>query len=79
MNNTNTYKVNFTVIGNRESATAVTFSPSIRKALEQAEGEAWREFETLGNTNYADCWVQIYNPKGRVIWAGFEGELRKAA
>jgi hypothetical protein len=79
MNNTNTYKVSFTVIGNVESAKAVTFSPSIKKALKQAESQAWDAFARTRSTNYADCWVNIYNPKGQMIWSGFEGELSRAA
>jgi hypothetical protein len=79
MNNTNAYKVSFTVIGNVESAEAVTFSTSIKKALKKAESAAWDLFYKQPNTNYSDCWVSIYNPKGQEIWSGFEGELSRAA
>lgn len=78
MNNLNTYKVSFTVIGNVESAEAVTFSTSIRKALKQASTQAWDAFTRTRSTNYADCWVSIYNPRGKQIWSGFEGELKRA-
>ena len=78
MNNTNTYKVSFCVIGNVESATAVTFSTSIKNALKKASSQAWDLFYKQPNTNYADCWVNIYNPKGKMIWSGFEGELKIA-
>ena len=74
MNNTNTYKVSFCVIGNVECASAVTFSTSLKKA----ESMAWDLFYKQPNTNYADCWVNIYNPKGKMIWSGFEGELKTA-
>ena len=78
MNNTNTYRVSFCVIGNVDCATAVTFSTSIKKALKKAESMAWDLFYKQPNTNYADCWVNIYNPKGKMIWSGFEGELKTA-
>ena len=78
MNNTNTYKVSFTVIGNVESAQAVTFSTSIKKALKKASDQAWDAVTRTRSTNYADCWVSIYNPKGKQIWSGFEGELKTA-
>ena len=78
MNNTNLFKVSFCVIGNIESATAVTFSTSIKKALKKAESQAWDLFSRTPSTNYADCWVNIYNPRGKMIWSGFEGELNAA-
>jgi hypothetical protein len=78
MNNTNAYKVSFTVIGNVESAEAVTFSTSIKKALAKASSQAWDAFTKTRSTNYADCWVNIYNPRGKMIWSGFEGELKAA-
>jgi hypothetical protein len=79
MSNTNLFKVSFCVIGNIESATAVTFSTSIKKALKQASSKAWDAFTRTPSTNYADCWVNIYNPRGKMIWSGFEGELSQAA
>lgn len=77
MNNTNTYKVSFSIIGNLDCPEAVTFSTSVKKALAKAEGQAWDLFSKSKNTNWVDCWVNIYNPKGKQIWAGFEGELKK--
>ena len=79
MSNTNLFKVSFCVIGNIESATAVTFSTSIKKALKKASSEAWDAFTRTPSTNYADCWVNIYNSRGKMIWSGFEGELSQAA
>jgi len=78
MNNTNTFKVSFCVIGNKDCCQSVAFSGSIKKALKQAASKAWDLFNTSSNTNWADCWVTIYNPKGKQIWSGFEGDLKTA-
>ena len=78
MNNTNTYKVSFSVIGNVNCCDAVTFSTSVKKALAKASDQAWELFNNSRNTNWADCWVTIYNPKGKQIWSGFEGDLQRA-
>lgn len=78
MSNTNTYKVTFTIIGNHNCEQAVTFSPSIRKALKQAESKAWDAFYNSRNTNWADCWVVIHNPRHKQIFAGFESDLSRA-
>jgi hypothetical protein len=71
------FKVNFYIIGNREGASSTGFSGSVKKALARAESAAWREFDKLGNTNYADCWVTIFNPYGKQVFAGFESDLSK--
>jgi len=75
MNNTNTYRASYCIIGNRDNATGFGFSTSIKKALRMAENKAWDLFYKQPNTNYADCWVNIYNPRGKMIWSGFDSEL----
>jgi hypothetical protein len=76
MNNLNTYKVSFAVIGNYDCPQAVGFSTSVREAIKKASEKAWDLFYKSPNTNWADCWVVVYNPKGKQICSGFEGELQ---
>jgi len=69
--NNNTYKVNFTVIGNRNCGHGVGFGRSVKAAIKQASNLAWSEFEKQGNSNWADNWMVIHNPYGRVVYQDF--------
>jgi hypothetical protein len=71
----NLFSVNFSVIGNRNCVEATVFSKSVKKAVRAASEEAWEKFNNSNNTNWADCWVRITNPRHKVIFAGFESDL----
>lgn len=69
------FKVDWHIIGNRVGVSGTGFSRSPMSAIKKAESAAWNKYDASGNTNYADSWVTIFNPYGKQIFAGFEGEL----
>ena len=71
------FKVNFYIIGNREGVEGTGFSKSPREAIKKAEGAAWDKFNNSNNSNWADCWVTIFNRYGKQVFAGFESDLSK--
>ena len=70
------FKVTYTIIGNRDCICNAGFSKSPKIALQNALRAAWDTYERSHNTNWADCWVRIYNPYGKEIFSGFESDLR---
>jgi hypothetical protein len=72
----NNYKVNVSIIGNRDCVEATSFSTSVKKALASATNKAWELYETSPNTNWSDSWVTIHNPRHKVIFEGFGSDLR---
>ena len=70
------FKVTYTIIGNRDCIRNAGFSKSPKIALQNALRSAWDSYERSHNTNWADCWVRIYNPYGKEIFSGFESDLR---
>lgn len=71
------FKVNYTIIGNRDCVQSTGFSKSVKIALQNALRAAWDEYERSYNTNWADTWVVIHNPYGKQVFAGFESDLSK--
>jgi len=66
------YRVQFTVIHNAGVSVGTALSRSVKRAFSQASSKAWDAFERSGATNWADEWVTIYSPSGKVVasdWA----------
>lgn len=65
------FKVRYQLIHNRGCETRVGISQSPKAALKVARDAAWRAYERSGATNWADVWLTITNPQGKVVYADF--------
>jgi hypothetical protein len=65
------FKVRYQLIHNRGCETHVGLSQSPKAALKVARNAAWRAYERSGATNWADVWLTITNPQGKVVYADF--------
>ena len=65
------FKIQYTLIHNRGCASATTFNRSAKKAMKAAKSQAWQAYECSDATNWADVWLTITNPYGRVVYNDF--------
>ena len=65
------FKIKYTLIHNRGCCATVGLSQSPKAALKVARDAAWRAYDKSGATNWADVWLQIFNPYGEEIYNDF--------
>ena len=65
------FKVHLSLIHNRGCETVIGLSNSPKKAHQKAIRQAWAQYEKSGATNWADVWLTITNPQGKVVYADF--------
>lgn len=66
------FKVHFSLIHNAGCEVVTTQNRSAKKAMQMARRKAWDQYEKSGATNWADVWLTITNPYGKVVhhdWA----------
>ena len=69
------FKIQYTLIHNRGCASATTFNRSAKKAMKAARSQAWEAYERSDATNWADVWLTITNPYGKVVYNDFESAI----
>lgn len=66
------FKVHLSLIHNRGCEVVTTLNSSPKRAMKAARIQAWDQYEKSGATNWADMWLTITNPYGKVVhhdWA----------
>jgi hypothetical protein len=62
------FKVHLSLIHNRGCETVIGLSNSPKKAHQKAIRQAWAQYEKSGATNWADVWLTVTNPYGKVVF-----------
>jgi hypothetical protein len=62
------FKVHLSLIHNAGCEVVTALSTSPKKAHQKALRQAWAQYEKSGATNWADVWLTVTNPYGKVIF-----------
>lgn len=65
------FKINFQLIHNRGCESVTIQNRSVKRAMRMARAQAWEQYAQSGATNWADVWLTITNPYGKVVYADF--------
>lgn len=65
------FKIRYQLIHNRGCETVTTQSRSVKRAMRMARQQAWEQYQRSDATNWADVWLTITNPYGKVVYADF--------
>ena len=61
------FKIHLSLIHNRGCETVTIQNRSAKRAMELARTQAWKQYYESGATNWADAWLTITNPYGKVV------------
>ena len=65
------FEINFQLIHNRGCESVTVQNRSVKRAMKMARQQAWLQYYKSGATNWADVWLVITNPYGKVVYADF--------
>jgi hypothetical protein len=65
------FKIRYQLIHNRGCETVTIQNRSVKRAMRMARNQAWEQYAQSGATNWADVWLTITNPYGKVVYADF--------
>lgn len=65
------FKITYSLIHNRGCEVVKAMSPSVKRAVKTARLQAWKQYDCSGATNWADVWLTITNPYGKVVYEDF--------
>ena len=61
------FKIHLSLIHNRGCEVVTIQNRSAKRGMELARTQAWKQYERSGATNWADAWLTITNPYGKVV------------
>lgn len=65
------FKIQMSLIHNRGCEAVTIQNRSVKRAISLARTQAWKQYDKSGATNWADIWLCITNPYGKVIYQDF--------